>query len=176
MDQIVVVSAVGQDRPGIVAALAKALYELGGNLDDATMTRLHNVFTTMLSAKLPAGKTLDDVRAALAPVAKEKGLSIAVETAEVSSGRPVVPPPDHMLTVYGADKPGIVYKVAAYLAERGINITDMDTRAAGTSDAPVYVMLLEVTAGERDIDGDLAALKADLGVDITVQYLDTEAL
>ena len=176
MEQIVVVTAVGQDRPGIVAALARALFELGGNLDDATMTRLHNVFTTMVSAKLPQGRTADDVRAALAPIADRMELIIAVEPVQVSSERPQVPPPDHLVTVYGADKPGIVYQITSHLAARGINITDMDTRRAGTDEAPLYVMLLEVTAGESDLSSDLASLRAELGVDISVQSLDMEAL
>ena len=69
MSEIVVITAVGQDRPGIIAALAGAVYDLGGNLDDATMTRLHGAFAAMLSAKLPPGKTPEDARAVLAPAA-----------------------------------------------------------------------------------------------------------
>jgi glycine cleavage system regulatory protein len=37
---IIVITAVGRDQPGIIAALARAVYDLGGNLDDATMTRM----------------------------------------------------------------------------------------------------------------------------------------
>ncbi len=52
----------------------------------------------------------------------------------------------------------------------------MDTRLTGTTDAPVYVMLLEAVAGELDLAADIDALKASLGVDITVQALESEAL
>ncbi len=172
-DPIVVITAVGRDRPGIIAALAQAVYDLGGNLDDATMTRLHGAFAAMVAARLPPGRTLDDARAALAPVASALGLTLAVQA--VPDARTDAPA-DALLTVYGADKPGIVHQVTQALAAHGVNITDMDTRLAGAPDAPVYVMLLEVAAGDRDLSADLDSLRADLGVDITLRALDAEAL
>ena len=171
-ETVVVVTAVGRDGPGIVAALAKVVLELGGNLDDATMTRLHGAFAAMVAARLPAGVTEGDVRDALAPMAA-RALTVTVQA--VSDAHSEMPP-DTLLTVYGADKPGIVYGVAAALASAGVNITDMDTRLTGAPDAPVYVMLLEAAAGGADLTGDLEALKASLGVDITVQALHPEAL
>lgn len=171
--EIVVVTAVGQDGPGVIAALARAVYDLGGNLDDATMTRLHGAFAAMVAARMPDGVDEDAVRAALAPVARDRGLTVTVQTV---SDAPAEAAPDTLLTVYGADKPGIVTQVAEALAARGVNITDMDTRVAGTPESPVYVMLLEVVAGEMDLSADLDSLKRSLGVDITVSTLDTEAL
>ena len=174
MEQIVVITAVGQDRPGIIAALAGAVYHLGGNLADASMTRLHGAFAAMLSARLPEGKTPEDARAVLAPVTDRLGLSLTVQT--VADPPPPEAAPDHLLTVYGADKPGIVHQVTSHLAGRGINVTDMDTRTVGTEDAPLYVMLLEVAAGGADLAEDFAALRGELGVDITLQPLQAEAL
>lgn len=173
MEQIVVITAVGQDQPGIIAALTGAVYELGGNLDDATMTRLHGAFATMLSVRLPASRTVDSVREALAPVAQRQELTVTVQS--VADTHADIPP-DCLLTVYGADKPGIVFPITRRLAERGVNITDMDTRVAGTDASPVYVMLLEAVAGNTDLTDDLAQLRTDLGVDITLQSLDSEAL
>ena len=173
MNPIIVITAVGRDQPGIIAALARAVYDLGGNLDDATMTRLHGAFATMVAARLPENRTESDARAALMPVAEELGLTVTVQSV---GDAPPETPPDTLLTVYGADKPGIVYHVASHLAAQGINITDMDTRLAGTPESPVYVMLLEAVTGERDLTADLAALRQELGVEITLQSLDTEAL
>ena len=170
---VVVITAVGRDKPGIIAALARAVLDLGGNLDDATMTRLHGAFATMVVARLPMGKTEADARAALAPVAEEMGLTVTVQSVPDAHSET---PPDTLLTVYGADKPGIVHAVASLLAARGINITDMDTRLAGTAESPVYVMLQEAVAGDLDLTDDLAGLRRELGVDISARLLDTEAL
>jgi glycine cleavage system transcriptional repressor len=170
---VVVITAVGRDGPGVIAALARAVLDLGGNLDDATMTRLHGAFATMVAARLPPDKTAEDARRALAPVAQERGLTVTVQAVPDAHADA---PPDTLLTVYGADQPGIVYQVAARLAARGVNITDMDTRLAGTPDRPVYVMLLEAAAGAADLAEDLAALRQALGVQVTAQALDAEAL
>ena len=170
---IIVITAVGRDRPGIIAALARAVLDLGGNLDDATMTRLHGAFATMVAARLPLDKTEADARAALAPVAEAMGLTLAVQSVPDAHGDAT---PDMLLTVYGADRPGIVHAVAARLAVRGVNITDMDTRLAGSPDAPVYVMLLEAVAGGVDLTDDLAALRREMGVDISARPLASEAL
>ena len=172
-ETVVVITAVGRDQPGIIAALAKAVFDLGGNLDDATMTRLHGAFSTMVSARLPAERTEEDVRSALAPVASELGLTLAVQTVPALTEEET---PDTQITVYGADRPGIVYRVASRLASRGVNITDMDTRLTGTAAAPVYVMLLEAVTGDLDLTDDLAALREELGVNVSAQPLDTEAL
>ena len=172
-ETVVVITAVGRDGPGIVAALAKAVFELGGNLDDATMTRLHGAFAAMVAARLPAGKSADEAREALEVLAKEKGLTVTVQPVSDAHTQTL---PDTLLTVYGADKPGIVYRVTSALAERGVNITDMDTRLTGTYDAPVYVMLLELVAGDLDLADTLAALKTSLGVDMTASALSPEAL
>ena len=174
MSQIVVITAVGQDRPGIIAALAGAVFHLGGNLADASMTRLHGAFAAMLSARLPAGKTPEDAKAALSSVAGRMGLALTVQT--VADPPPPEVAPDHLITVYGADKPGIVHQVTSRLAGWGINVTDMDTRVVGAEDTPLYVMLLEVAAGGADLAEDFAALRGELGVDITLQPLQSEAL
>ncbi len=173
LEQIFVITAVGRDGPGIIAALAKVVFDLGGNLDDASMTRLHGAFAIMLAARVPPDKSESEVRAALEPLAEEMGLTVTVQAVPDAHSEA---DPDTLLTVYGADKPGIVYQVTAALASRGVNVTDMDTRVAGPAGAPVYVMLLEAAAGEIDLADDIAALKAALGVDITMQAFAPEAL
>ena len=176
MDQgaTVVITAVGEDRPGIVAAIAGAMYQIGANLDDATMTRLHDAFATMVSANLPPTCSVSQCRDALAGVAEELGLTVTVH--QVRSDAPHGAPPDHQVTVYGADKPGIVFGVTTRLSELGVNITNMDTRLTGSPGSPVYVILLEVASGAVDLAAELDALRRDLGVDVTVQELDAEAL
>ena len=62
------------------------------------------------------------------------------------------PAPSHIVSVYGADHPGIVHAVSDILAGRGVSITDLETRlAGGAGDEPVYAMMLEV-AVPADVD------------------------
>ena len=48
-----------------------------------------------------------------------------------------------LISVYGSDQPGIVYRVTKALAESRVNITDLNTRLIGTKEEPVYVLMLE---------------------------------
>ncbi len=109
-ETVVVITAVGRDQPGIIAALAKVVFELGGNLDDASMTRLHGAFAAMVAARLPEGVSEDAAREALTPMAEDMGLTVTVQSVPDAHAET---PPDTLLTVYGADQPGIVYQVAA---------------------------------------------------------------
>lgn len=96
----------------------------------------------------------------------------------MSSGRPEVD--EYLLTVAGADQPGIVYKVAEAIARRGLNITDLNTRVLSEDKKPVYIMMMEVIppAG-MDLDAlarELADLGRQLNVEVKLRPLDTAAL
>jgi glycine cleavage system transcriptional repressor len=80
-----------------------------------------------------------------------------------------------MVSVYGADQPGIVYRVTRELAEQGINIMDLNTKLIGTDDEPVYVMMLEaaLTEGQtpESLEAMLGNLKKELSVEISVRVI-----
>jgi len=175
MASTVIITAIGgHDKPGIIAALAKAVYDVGGNLDDATMTRLRGAFANMLAATLPEGASAESLRDRLKPVASSLGLYVSVEEIPGNSEEPE---PDHAITVYGADHPGIVHRITSLLATRGANITDLDTRVAGTQTSPVYVMVLQTSGGDWiSLPSELASAAAELKVDVSVREIETEAL
>jgi glycine cleavage system transcriptional repressor len=80
-----------------------------------------------------------------------------------------------MISVYGADKPGIVYHVAKVLGEKRINITDLNTKLVGSEQHPVYVMIIEAilptTISEQDVDLWMTPLREQLQVDISVRTI-----
>ena len=169
-------SAIGRDRPGIVAAISEALLELGGHIDDSQMSILHGHFAVMLIVSVPDEVGRDDLGARLDPVARDLGLEgIAVnEIDELSAPAQ----PTHVLSVYGADHPGIVHAVSAALAERDIDITDLRTRRTGEEGSPVYVMMMELAVpGEAgDLEAVLEAVGKRASVDLTLRELGTETL
>ena len=171
------VTAVGADRPGIVAAVTGAFAAHGCNLEDSSMTILRGQFAMMLVVDAPAGVGADELQAALAGPAAELDLVVTVRPA--AEPAPAAPPEADSWTVsvYGADHPGIVHGVASLLRDREVNIVDLSTRVIGTPEAPVYTMFLEVTlppAGDpRRLEADLAAKAAELGV--TCRFHPSEA-
>jgi glycine cleavage system transcriptional repressor len=80
-----------------------------------------------------------------------------------------------IISVYGADQPGIVYRVTCELAGRGINIRDLNTKLIGTQLEPVYVLMLEVALPEdmtaEAVEQMLANLKNELRVEIGVRIV-----
>jgi glycine cleavage system transcriptional repressor len=174
-DTLLAVSVVGKDRPGIVAAVTKVLYELGCNLEDATSTILRGHFAFMLIVRAPAESDAAAVEDKLGPAAREMGLVATVGAVE-EAGEGVVQP-THMVSVYGADRPGIVYRVAQKLADARANITDLTSRVIGSEDRPVYALMLEVAADPRsDLERGLVALKEELDVEVTVHPIEADVL
>jgi glycine cleavage system transcriptional repressor len=137
----IAVTAVGADRPGIVAALAHALLDLGGNLEDCRAALLRGSFAVALLVTVPDGVDAAAVDAALQPVAQELGLGLWTGSAapDIDSDATAE---RCMVSVYGVDQPGIVYAITQGLADAGANILDLSSRAAGTP--PIYVLGVEV--------------------------------
>lgn len=171
------VTAIGRDRPGIVAALSDVLLELGGNVEDSRMAILGGHFSVMLLVDLPESRSAAELEQGLAAVRERLGLE-AVSANEVERLGQSAGEPTHVLTVYGADRPGIVHGVTRLLAERGVNVTDLSTRVAGGAQ-PVYVMVLELALGEvpqAELAGALGARAAELEVDVSLRELESVEL
>jgi glycine cleavage system transcriptional repressor len=172
------VTAIGRDRPGIVAALSGALLELEGNIEDSQMSILGGHFAVMLIVKVPDSVGAERLEERLGEVGDRLGL----EATTVRAVDPIAgarPQPSHVVTVYGADHPGIVHSVTSALADRGVNVTDLETRLAGAPDAPIYAMIMEVDLGgaaEAEVEASLRAAGEAAAVEVSIRPLDAEAL
>ena len=176
------VTAVGADRPGIVAAVTGAFAAHGCNLEDSSMTILRGQFAMMLVVDAPAGVGPEQLEAALAGPAADLDLVVTVRPA-AEPASPAEPEPDLVswtVSVYGADHPGIVHGLTSLLAERSVNIVDLSTRVIGTPVDPVYTMLLEVTlppgGDPRRLEADLAAKAGELGVSCRLHPSEADIL
>lgn len=164
---LLAVTAIGADRPGIVSAVSGALFELGCNLQDATSTILRGHFSITLIVKADRSVSVRDVEAALGGVAGDLELIVTVRPVEEASG--AVTDPSHIVSVYGADRPGIVFRVTDALARMGANVTELASRLIGDDTDPVYVLMLEVAlADTQGLEAEMESLGRELGVDISV--------
>jgi glycine cleavage system transcriptional repressor len=115
-----------------------------------------------------------EVEAALQPMVNG---SLEVTVREVPDEPDLLPlGSTYLVTVHGADRLGIVARLAGVIAEAGGNITDLTTRLSG----PLYVLLAEVdvprTADVEALQARLAEVSTDLGVDATMRLLDNDQL
>ena len=172
------VSAIGRDRPGIVAGVARALLEHGVNVEDSQMGILRGHFAMVLVVSAPDEADAGGLRADLEHAAESLELE-AIALSEVAPLDPAAATPDHIVTVYGADHPGILHAVAAALAEHAVNITGLSTRLVGEDERPLYVIIMEVVVGETslaEVERALGVVRTEQQVEVTIRPLEQDAL
>jgi glycine cleavage system transcriptional repressor len=85
-----------------------------------------------------------------------------------------------LVSVYGSDRPGIVFRVTRELADRRVNITDLNTKLIGTREEPVYVLMLEAILPTgmtvEAMSAILENLKKELNVEIAVRLITPVSL
>ena len=170
-------SAIGRDRPGIVAEVTRALLGHSLNITDSQMAVLGGRFTMMLIVDAPDGTDLDAVHEELTRTRERLALDALSLSALADAADSLAADPSHIVTVYGVDHPGIVHAVSARLAARAVNVTDLETRLVGEG---LYAMVLEV-ALPLELDPEalaamLAEVGAEQGVEVTVRALDADVM
>jgi glycine cleavage system transcriptional repressor len=146
----------------------------GVNIEDSQMAVLGGHFAMMLVLAAPEDADTGALREELEAAAAEVELaSIVLE--ELGAEAIPSPEPSHLVSVYGIDHPGIVHAVTGALAEQGATITDLRTQLAGSTDQPLYAMLIEVAGPPPDAER-LGALAREQGVELTVRELEQDVL
>jgi glycine cleavage system transcriptional repressor len=172
-DEIIAVTVLGHDRPGIVADVTGALADLHGNLEDSTMTLLRGHFAMVVLVHTGAGT--EAVEAALRPLCADGSLVI---NARVLDDLPVsqVAGRSYALRVHGADRPRIVATITAVVARHGANIVDLGTRLV----EGLYILTAELEVpGEASAVGLAAELRGaadELGVEVHLSPIDDDLL
>ena len=165
-----VISALGPDRPGIVARVTRVLVDHGCNIADSHMGLLSGRFTMMLVVAVPGDLQQERFLADLTAAGAELDLD-AIHAHYIGDEAPEAESPSHVVTVYGADHPGIVAAVSEALAAAGASVTDLQTRLAGE----LYVMTIEVSGGDGAEDA-LRAVASEQDVEVSVRPIDTDIL
>lgn len=178
MKKMLSLSAIGIDRTGIVSSISKILFELGCNIEDSTMTLLSGQFAVILLLDCP--KKLDILKLKSKLKTSLNKLDLSFFLTEVD--KPIKSKKsfgEYIVSVYGADKVGIVYNVSKYLADNKINITDVQTKISGKKDK-VYIMLLEINIPknikEKNIQNQLKELAKKLDVEIFLNQTDSSQI
>ena len=79
-----VISVLGKDRSGIVAAVAVALAECGANIDDISQTILDDIFSMTMLTTLDTEKAdFNTVQERLAKISDDLGMQIIIQREDV---------------------------------------------------------------------------------------------
>lgn len=162
-----VLTVVGHDRTGLVAAIAGVVEASGGNWENSQLAELAGAFAGIVEVSVPADRA-GQLRAALAEV--EGLVTVAVEAPAGSA------PPSRLvhLTVLGNDRPGIVREITASLGSSGLSIERMttETRDAAMSGGRLFEASISATVPASvvlaDVQNELERLAAEIQVDVVV--------
>lgn len=143
MKVLLVISALGKDRPGLLKELAQALMECGCTIADSRMTVLGSEFAAVLMIT-GNWSAIAKVEGGLPALQERLGLTISARRTEARATEiPLLPYIAEIVTV---DRPGIIYRLADFFAARSINIEDLYTSgyASAHSATPMFAFNMTV--------------------------------
>ena len=166
---------IGRDRPGIVSQVTESLFKLGCNIADSSCSILGGQFAMILIIAHPEFTDRESFGDAFTSL-EDSGLSVFLRTLKPGGEKhAAIEGEICMISVYGSDKPGIVYRVTKELGARSVNITDLNTKLVGTEERPVYVMMLEAVLPDEmepeEIEAIMNSIKTEMNVDISVRSI-----
>lgn len=169
-------SASGADRPGILAAVTKAVFERGLSIEDSAMTVIDGELSLLL---IVSGKEGFDERAFhkdMQNIQQSTGVSLLLRELTARALRKKQQS-NYIITLHGPDRAGIVYRTAEFLTSMGANITDLEVRTLSSGRGrPAYIMIIEVYSPVRSdikkLEEGLASIGAGLGASISIRPLE----
>jgi len=128
MQHSLVMTVIGNDRPGLVDSVASIVAEHGGNWLESRMSRLGGQFAGIVHVAVSA-----DREAALARALKAldaRGLTVVVHSDQPPS---TTSRRTNVLEIVGQDRPGIVRQISHTLADWGVNVEELQTECASAA-------------------------------------------
>jgi glycine cleavage system regulatory protein len=176
MQRSLVMTAISEDRPGVVESLASVVAEHGGNWTESRMTRLGGQFAGIVRVEVTAEKE-HPLTLALKNLAG-RGLTVIVHTDHAKPA--VVEGRLSVLEIVGHDRPGIVQQISSALASFGVNVEELDTEcvSAAMSGEMLFKAHARLSVPEScnrvELQQRLEKIAADLFVDISLAALPAE--
>lgn len=157
MQNFLVTSAIGSNKPGMVEAFSRTVKECGCSIVDSRMTVLGGEFAMIL---LLSGTwdSIAKLEAALPRLEQQLGLHITSRrTTSDTSSHSFMP---YAVEVVAMDHPGIVHEIAHFFSHREINIVELNTGsyAAAHTGSPMFSLHMTISIPS---DLSIAALRGD---------------
>jgi phosphoserine phosphatase len=130
--KIISLSAIGLDSPGLVSKITTKAYELNGNIIDVEEICRRGLFSIFLIIDFAGSDAhMQKITEKLSRIGEETGLKVVLgvypEDQIAYSGEKE----NHVVTVLGEDKPGIIAAVSTFFHQHHINIESCKMIARG---------------------------------------------
>ena len=148
MKQFIAISAIGNDRIGLVHDLSKTIADCGGNISESRMAALGSDFAMLL---LVSGNwhSIARIETELNKLAESSGVVIQVRrTVERAAREDMIP---YSVDCVCLDQAGIVSALSGFFAARGIDIGELSTRgyAAAHTGAQMFSVYMIINVPAR---------------------------
>ncbi len=151
MHVTLVITILGEDKPGLVESISTVLNESEGNWTDSRMVHLAGKFAGLLQITLAEEKA-EEFKSKLDALQSDQ-LNIAIETASNNYQEP-----DRTIKVelLGQDRPGIIRDITRELAKLHVNIEELDSeiRQASMSGETLFYANLKLGL-PNDVSSDV---------------------
>src|SRR5512135_534215 len=129
MQRSLVMTVIGQDRPGLVDSVAGVVAEQGGNWLESRMSRLGGQFAGILRVEVPS----ENEPALVVGLKKleSRGLTVVVHPDQPKAS--ALAPRQNLLEIVGQDRPGIVREISHALASFGVNVEELETECSSAA-------------------------------------------
>ncbi|WP_243367878.1 glycine cleavage system protein R [Microvirga solisilvae] len=139
MASVALVSVLGPDRVGLIAAIAEHLFDIGVNLRDTTFASLGSGAEFLAICELPSGLEASTIEAGLRQVPELEGAEVrAVPYAFDPSPGPAGSI-THRITISGGDQLGLVARLAEVFKQYDANIVRLEARKLSDAEGGLYV-------------------------------------
>ena len=146
-----ILTVLASNRTGILAALANALDELGGNTLDVSQAVIRQFFTMIVAAEFPENRDpdviVDHIRAVCRPYGAEVSLKDPSDEKVFESADEPVDKQRYVLTIAGPDRPGVLRFIAHRLAQHGIDLVDLQGQRREADRTFLFSMELNAPLG-----------------------------
>lgn len=143
MNEFLVITAIGADRPGIVDDLSQILLDNNLNIEDSRMSVLGGEFAIILlvSGNAKAIQQVQDQQQSLEQTL-QLNLLIKSTAGRIAAENTIA----YEINVEGMDHPGIVNRLARFLSQHSINIEDLETESypAAHTGTPMFAVDMTV--------------------------------
>ena len=153
-----IVSVIGEDRPGILAAVSDGLYGNGCNIEDVSQTILQSVFGALFIVSTAAETDSKQLQTNLANALSALNLDIYVREKGFSAPQSFAAQP-FVVTTLGPDQPGLVRGITSVFSKYAVNVTNLKGVFKGGDDPGNNIMIFEV---DVPAGTDLPVLRREL--------------
>lgn len=122
-----VITVIGDDRPGLVSALADVVAEHSGSWGRSQLARLAGTFAGIVTVDVPEDR-VDALRAAVGGLGGVLETTVRVAPDPDGPTEEAAEGPVLHLDLIGNDRPGIVREITGTLAAHRVSVEDLQTK------------------------------------------------